>query len=490
MMMLKQVMVLVVLQQATTYNKINNTSEVLEQVAVSKAIKNTSDVFQQAVVGKDINIKTDVLEQATTVKAMNNTSNALEEVSFGKAINNTNDVCSLFNINQFKDKTCANLVNSTYIVNIKNVNIVTKVCSKLAKNYAVNIKNNPIALCEEVNDCLHVITTTSTACSDILRRVLPDQADYDKFVQEYTALLNTLTSIQYTFFGIFLLVGIAMNGLLIVIFIRHKNARTDPILINIAVVDSINLAVIMPTKILLQEYEIPLQILHLNEVFIVCSIASNFVLEYSLVTISYQRFRAVFSKIEIQNEKRMSNFIKTTVLWLLGLIYGALCLVSVKEIYSRGGVPSDTLDTINLYTPIFIEGIIPGILVTVFSLLASRKLKKLAENFPGERSHHLQRIQDRYLAAKTLIVLIVLFLVTYMPQKIILTVIMRRYLNSSNKAFHEFARDQKQLQIIKCLSSIMDHINSVLNPVFLYFLSSKFRRYFNSYLHCRSRELD
>jgi hypothetical protein len=271
MMLIKQLMVLVLLEQATTDNGINNTSdvlekvtvskarvavskeinstsEVLERVAVSKAITNTSDVFQQAIVGKGINIKTDFLEQ-TTVRAINNTTNALEQVPVGKEINNTNYVCGLFNIKQFRDKTCANLVNSTYIVNIKNLHTVTEICEKVIENYVVNIENNTIALCEEVHDCVVIISSSVNACIDIVRRILPEELDLNKIENEIRDIHNTLLPIQYTFFGIFMLAGIAMNGLLIVIFIRHKNARTDPILINLAVVDIFNLVIIIPVKI-------------------------------------------------------------------------------------------------------------------------------------------------------------------------------------------------------------------------------------------------
>ena len=217
MMMLKLLMVLIVLEGATAGKAINNTSDVHEQVEVDKE--------------------------------MNNTSNDNEQVTVGKEMNNTNDVCSPFNIKEFRDKTCANLVNSTYILNIKNLNILARVCSKVTKNYAVNIKNKPIVLCEEVHDCVRIISSSATACNDIERRLRPKNLDIDKIEHEYTALKNTLLPIQYTFFGIFMLVGITMNGLLIVIFIRHKNARTDPILINLAVVDIFNLVIIIPVKI-------------------------------------------------------------------------------------------------------------------------------------------------------------------------------------------------------------------------------------------------
>ena len=139
-------MVLVVLEGATAGKTINDTKDLLEQVAVCKEMTNASDVFQQSVVVKEINIKTHVLEQ-TTVQAINNTSNVLEQVSVGKEINNINDVCSLFSRKQFKDKACAILVNSTYIVNIKILYVIVLICVKVTVNYAVNIDKKPVALC-------------------------------------------------------------------------------------------------------------------------------------------------------------------------------------------------------------------------------------------------------------------------------------------------------------------------------------------------------
>ena len=96
---------------------------------------------------------------------------------------------------------------------------------------------------------VRIVSSSLTACSDNNRRFGARKLDVDKINHEYRAIRNTLLPIQYTFFGIFMLAGIAMNGLLIVIFIRHKNARTDPILINLAVVDIFNLVIIIPVKI-------------------------------------------------------------------------------------------------------------------------------------------------------------------------------------------------------------------------------------------------
>ena len=490
MMMLKQLMMLVVLEQATADKVINNTRDILEQVAVGNEMNNKCDVFQQAVVGKEVNIRNHVLEQVTTLKAINNTSNALEQVPVGKEIKNINDVCSLSNIIEFKDKNCANLVNSTYIVNIKFFNIIVVIFVKATENYAVTIEHNAIALCKQVHDSVHIISSSVTACND--EAILPEELDLNKIEHEYRDICNTLVPIQYTVLGIFMLAGITMNVLLIVIFIRHKNSRTDPILINLAVADIFNLAVNMPMKILIREYEILClkDILHLVKIFIICSRVPIFISEYSLVTISYQRFKAVFSKTEIQNRKKVSNFVKITVLCLLGILYGALYLTVAIIADNSEWAPLDLLISITLYISFFIEGVIPGILVTVFSLLASRKLKKLAENFPGERTHHLQLIQDRYLTAKTLIVLVVLFLITCIPQKIILNVVINHYIKVENKTFFELLRDQFKLLYVKLWISIIEPVYSVLNPVVLYFLSPKFRRYFNSYLHCRSHELD
>ena len=248
----------------------------------------------------------------------------------------------------------------------------------------------------------------------------------------------------------------------------------------------------MPMKVLLRDYEILRlkDILHVIKVLIVLSRVPHFILEYSLVTLSYQRFRAVFRKIEIQNEKKVSNFVKITLLWLLGILYGALCVTAQVFYDNSEGDSLDAMLTIRLYISTFIEVVIPGILVTVFSLLASRKLKKLSENFPGERSHHLQRIQDRQLAANTLILLIVLFLVTRIIQKIMMAMVKSRYTKIDSKVISEFARDHTNILYAKFFISLTKYVNSVVNPVVLYFLSSKFRRYFNACLHCRPHELD
>ena len=152
--------------------------------------------------------------------------------------------------------------------------------------------------------------------------------------------------------------------------------------------------------------------------------------------------------------------------------------------------PLHVIYAIETYTSTFIEGVIPGILVTVFSLLASRRLKKLAENFPGERNHHMQLTNNRYLTAKTLIVFVILFLVSYVPQRILIIVTINSYIKFDSKAIYNFQVDRTKLLYARFFTSVISYLNSALNPVVLYFLSSNFRQYFKSYLHCRSNELN
>ena len=136
-----------------------------------------------------------------------------------------------------------------------------------------------------------------------------------------------------------------------------------------------------------------------------------------------------------------------------------------------------------------IGGIIPLVLIAVFSILASIRLKKLTENFPGERNHHLQRIKDRYLTSKALIALAMLCASTYLPYDVAVTVILSYYPNIEDFITHLATGVGTWFWIIKFAQAAL-LLNPALNPLVLYFLSSKFRRYFKAYLCCRTRDLD
>ena len=141
-----------------------------------------------------------------------------------------------------------------------------------------------------------------------------------------------------------------------------------------------------------------------------------------------------------------------------------------------------------MYIMFCIEGILPVVLIGIFSLLASKKLKEHARKFPGERAHNLQLIKNRYLAAKALVALTALFLISYLPFHIVLFTLLNHYISLEN-AFRDILKLESWWYFITCTYIAM-FLNSAFNPVILYFVSSKFRNYFKSYLRCRAHEID
>ena len=392
---------------------------------------------------------------------------------------NTPNYCSPANIQQFHDKYCTDLVNSTVIEDIEDFGLTIQICNNIILNFQANAQNEESIFCKEVRDCLLQISSTISVCLKRLESNTPieynDTNRWEEERLEFASIIDNVSSLYFTFLGMLFIIGILTNGLLVIIFSRHERARNDPMLVNLVVADIFSLIVNMPVYIMVQLHEGQI----FKNIFIFTSHTSIFISEYSLVIISFERFRAVFVKTELRREKKFPQWIKLTVLWGLGLLYGVLhyCFVTILDdesnfVYQAEGAVKQA------YVLIVTEGLIPSLVIGVFSVLTSRQLSKLAEKFPGERSHHVQRIKDRYLAAKALIAFVVLFLISYMPHYIVIIALV------------------KSVYIIKkfivaiVFTRVILFFNSAFNPLVLYFLSSKFRRYFKSYVTCKTHELD
>ncbi|PSN40125.1 hypothetical protein C0J52_19382 [Blattella germanica] len=294
-------------------------------------------------------------------------------------------------------------------------------------------------------------------------------------------------TVSWFLFGIEVLefvIGIVGNTLLLIICTRHKSmrGRSNAMIINLAVADTLGLCTNVPLLYILNKFGYTdfscRAIIFLINLCVFLSM-------YTVVFLSYERFRAVTSSTNVQcnfnNHNRHSNVFKMLCLWAMGCINGIVSCIPSMNIDSQCVI----IKSWEIYM-LYKNGVLivtAMVIVALFSLRASVNLRRSVRNFPGERAIHEERINNRVVASKTLIALSILFVVTYSPA-IVLSLVM----NDNSHVFLDFSFTIRY--VIDDLGKIMAILNATCNPLVFCFLSSKFRKYFKSYIMCKYLELD
>lgn len=307
----------------------------------------------------------------------------------------------------------------------------------------------------------------------------------NSYLQEESLRIPVQEYIQPTMQGIIFVTGFVGNGVLLVIFVRQKDARTAPnmMLLNLAVGDLLNLFINIP---LFYSYTMSTKWhfgLHLCKAYRFLRQLGISVSVYSIVAISVQRFIAVtqFNKFRT-NKCRISKHLKLLlmilVVWMIGCIIAIPHTVHagiyVENCY--GASPEDDYypKAITLQDFILLC-VIPLAIITLLSLLSAYQLKRSVRELPGEALVTKKLIQSRNVSSNVLIILAIVSAVSYIPL----------HLLSFVYAWTDITVDQSTYYVAFAFAYTLTFGNSCFNPIALYIVSRKFRCYFNTYLLCR-----
>ena len=262
------------------------------------------------------------------------------------------------------------------------------------------------------------------------------------------------------------LIGMAANGLAFFILTRYKNthASNNVVLINLVIADIMSLFLNLPVA-----YSTRLTNDIVVKVVTFFRILTVFMSTYFIVFISYERLQ-VISRVTT-GVQHARNVLKTVTLWVAGLLYSS---VQVGMGHLQFIISMVYCNAVILY-------LIPVVLITTFSVLASGLLRRSVHKIPGEHMRHEERINNRIITSNALVGLVVLLLLSYVPMLAVsLYEINQNDIDVTNLK-HGFTRIY-----LLYLSLTMFHLNSTFNPVLLYYMSSKFRKHFKSTLRRKS----
>ncbi|KDR18865.1 uncharacterized protein LOC110830453 [Zootermopsis nevadensis] len=280
-------------------------------------------------------------------------------------------------------------------------------------------------------------------------------------------------------------VGMAGNGLLLTIFVRHKETRTFPnsMLMNLTAVDCASLIVN-----LLLEYFRVLWTWRLGLPMCKIFYFSRYVLIavsiYSVVMISVQRFLAVTqlpSGVMCRVGKK-TKYVFMVTIWALGFILSVphALIADVKnglchELSFEYFGPVSTTDLV-------VFCVVPVVLVAVFSGLTATRIRRSVCRIPGEGAGKERLRHNRIVSSTILIALVALFVVSYTPD----------FLYKFLTIQVAIPTPSWQFNMVNVVTYYLRFVNCCLNPVILFVMSKRYRAYMKKYVGCGGgrKELD
>ena len=282
--------------------------------------------------------------------------------------------------------------------------------------------------------------------------------------------------------AIVLVVGMPGNGLLLTIFIRHKETRTlaNSMLINLTVVDFLSMVVN-----LLLDYLRLITPWHLG--WLGCKLFTFFaylimaVSTYSVVMLSVQRFVAVWQLPSLAwcHQSQKTKYILIATVWGIGCILSvphAVFTVTDSKTETCIEVPYKYLGpmtTVDLIT----FCVVPLLITAVFSGLTAYRIRRSAREIPGEATGQQQLQHSRMVSSTVLFALTVLFVVSYAPDNLNQLLIFGVGISVSIETF----------ALVNVVTFCLRFVNCCLNPIVLFVMNKRYRGYVKRY--CGQREV-
>ena len=260
--------------------------------------------------------------------------------------------------------------------------------------------------------------------------------------------------------------AIFVNGLLVFIFIRHREVRTDrnTIILNLAIADILAVLCNASLQIIFVYGGTFNKTRIYYRVMDSCLEVTTGVCIYSIVGLSVQRYCAVVPNYKSNAcglSRRFNSSLFVGVLWI------AACVPKVIEFSIEMGLRAWAMRNLVLYC------VIPAVFMAIFYVMTSWRLKQSVRKIPGEAVRHETVRNARFRSSNVLIALVAVFVVSYTPIQLFRFIELWFYGGG-------YLFDYADVIAYSLLS-----LNSCFNPVALYVASGTFRKYYNRYICCR-----
>ncbi|EHA98512.1 Bombesin receptor subtype-3 [Heterocephalus glaber] len=297
----------------------------------------------------------------------------------------------------------------------------------------------------------------------------------------------------YITYAVIISVGILGNAILIKVFFKTKSMQTVPniFITSLAFGDLLLLLTCVPvdaTHYLAEGWlfgRIGCKVLSFIR------LTSVGVSVFTLTILSADRYKAVVKPLERQPSNAiLKTYAKAGCVWIVSMIF-ALPEAVFSNVYTLRDsnknrtfelcasypISEKLLQEIHSLLSFLVFYIIPLSIISVYYSLIARTLYKSTLNIPTEeQSHARKQIESRKRIAKTVLVLVALFALCWLPNHLL-------YLHHSFTS--ETHADPSSVHfIVTIFSRILAFSNSCVNPFALYWLSKTFQEHFKAQLFC------
>jgi len=258
-------------------------------------------------------------------------------------------------------------------------------------------------------------------------------------------------------------IAIVENGLLIFIFIRHRDMRSDrnTVILNLAIADILSVLCNGALQVIFMYGETFQKVKIYYRIADTSLEITTGVCIYSIVVLSIQRYFAVIPVHKCSDcsvAKRFNSIFFVCVLWIAG------CVPQIIHFICNTTIRAWAMRNLILYC------VIPIVTMAAFCVMTSWRLRRSVQKIPGEAVRQETARHARIRSSNVLISLIAVFVVSYTPIQLFRFIELWIYDGS-------YLFDYADLIAYSLLS-----LNSCFNPIALYVASGTFRRHYNRYL--------
>ncbi|XP_032629077.1 bombesin receptor subtype-3 [Chelonoidis abingdonii] len=333
---------------------------------------------------------------------------------------------------------------------------------------------------------------TSVNITEQLRSITDNDIANQGWTEDSFPGLEILCTIYVTY-AVIISVGLLGNAILIKVFFKIKSMQTVPniFITSLAFGDLLLLLTCVPvdaTRYIVDTWlfgRIGCKLLSFIQ------LTSVGVSVFTLTVLSADRYRAIVKPLELQtSDAVLKTCCKAGCVWIVSMIL-AIPEAVFSDLYSFSNpeknvsfeacapypVSEKILQEAHSLVCFLVFYIIPLIVISVYYFLIAKTLYKSTFNMPAEEHGHARKqIESRKRVAKTVLVLVGLFALCWLPNHILYLYRSFTYHSSVDaSAFH---------LIVTIFSRALAFSNSCVNPFALYWLSKSFRQHFKKQILC------
>jgi hypothetical protein len=292
-----------------------------------------------------------------------------------------------------------------------------------------------------------------------------EQFETEQFLYEY---------IQPITYAIIFVIGFTGNGILFMIFILHKEARTtrNCLIMNLAVADILTLILNLPLT------HIYLVTRFKNIGILVCQIFnfSRFLSLgsgiYSIICLATDRYLLFTIMLKQRNtrcqlSKRVVTSLYIVMTWMVSIIVAVPSAIYTAKLRDGSCVVSN--DSVTLVIFYFVPYcVVPVCVVPILSILTAHHLRTSANEMPGEGLDTQRGARNR--SARMLQALAIVSVMSYVPHLLLCALYAWELIEELNKAVQVY---------LEFITYCFMFGNVILNPAALYISSTSFRNMIN-----------